>query len=198
MERGEGMLHPNLERELGRERAAQMRTEVERNRLDARSAREARLARAAALSEQARLGEGPPGRRGRTARGHDRSRHEVRRGAARVRVRAGGLAVAARVLNWTGPGGGTIAVGFDDAHFAPEQMMAEIAFADEAHPNLPDGAPEGTRLAFAREPTGHLIAQFKVGGVVYRSGGQRDLRQLWETVGLVDRLARPERYTMAS
>ncbi len=48
-------MHPNVERELGRERVAQMRTEVERNRLDARSAREARLARAAALSEQARL-----------------------------------------------------------------------------------------------------------------------------------------------
>jgi hypothetical protein len=49
------MLHPNLERELGRERVAQMRKEVERNRLDARSAREHRLSRAAALSEEARL-----------------------------------------------------------------------------------------------------------------------------------------------
>jgi hypothetical protein len=55
MERGESMLHPNFERELGRERAAQMRAEVERNRLDARSAREARLSKAAALSEEARL-----------------------------------------------------------------------------------------------------------------------------------------------
>ena len=54
-ERGGGMLHPNFERELGRERAAQMRAEVERNRLDARSAREARLSRAAALSEEASL-----------------------------------------------------------------------------------------------------------------------------------------------
>ena len=102
------------------------------------------------------------------------------------------------MLEWTGPEGGTIAVGFDDAHFAPEQMMAEIAFADEAHPNLPDEVPEGTRLAFAREPTGHLIARFKVDGVVYRSGGQRDLRRLWDAVGLVDRLARPERHTIAS
>ena len=49
------MLHPNVERELGRERVAQMRTEVERNRLEARSAREARWSRAAALSEEARL-----------------------------------------------------------------------------------------------------------------------------------------------
>jgi hypothetical protein len=54
-ERGGGMLHPNFERELGRERVALMREEVERNRLDARSAREARLSREAALSEEARL-----------------------------------------------------------------------------------------------------------------------------------------------
>jgi hypothetical protein len=54
-ERGGVMLHPNFERELARERVAQMRTEVEHNRLEARSAREARLSRAAALSEQARL-----------------------------------------------------------------------------------------------------------------------------------------------
>ena len=102
------------------------------------------------------------------------------------------------MLEWTGPEGGTIAVGFDDAHFGPEQMMVEIAFADEAHPNLPDEVPGGTRFAFAKETTGHLIARFKVGGVVYRSGGQRDLRRLWEAVGLVDRLAHPERYTIAS
>ncbi len=48
-------MHPNFERELARERVARMRTEVEHNRLEARSAREARLSRAAALSEQARL-----------------------------------------------------------------------------------------------------------------------------------------------
>jgi len=48
-------LHPNFERELARERVAQMRTEVEHNRLEARSAREARLSRATALSEEARL-----------------------------------------------------------------------------------------------------------------------------------------------
>ncbi len=49
------MLHPDLERELGRERVARMREEIERNRLDTRSAREHRLSRAAALSEEARL-----------------------------------------------------------------------------------------------------------------------------------------------
>ena len=48
-------MHPNLERELGRERVARMRTEVEHNRLEARSAREARLSRATALSEDASL-----------------------------------------------------------------------------------------------------------------------------------------------
>ena len=54
-ERGEGMLHPNFERELATERVARMREEVERNRLEACSAREGRLSRAAALSEEARL-----------------------------------------------------------------------------------------------------------------------------------------------
>ena len=54
-ERGEGMLHPNFERELGRERVTRMRKEVERNRLDARAAREARFAKASSLSEEARL-----------------------------------------------------------------------------------------------------------------------------------------------
>ena len=48
-ERGGGMLHPNFERELARERVAQMRTEVEHNRL------EARLSRATVLSAEARL-----------------------------------------------------------------------------------------------------------------------------------------------
>ena len=48
-------MHPNLERELGRERVAQMRAEVERNRLEARLAREARFAKASSLSEEARL-----------------------------------------------------------------------------------------------------------------------------------------------
>ena len=73
-ERGEGMLHPNFERELARERVAQMRTEVAHNRHEARSAREARLSRAAALSEEARLakarlGEDASLRRGMIARG---------------------------------------------------------------------------------------------------------------------------------
>ena len=48
-------MHPNLERELGRERVARMRTEVAHARLEARLTREDRLAKAAALSEEARL-----------------------------------------------------------------------------------------------------------------------------------------------
>ena len=68
------MLHPNFERELGRERVAQMRREVEYSRIEARSAREARLSRATALSEEARLakarlGEDASLRRGMIARG---------------------------------------------------------------------------------------------------------------------------------
>jgi hypothetical protein len=86
------MLHPNFERELGRERVAQMRTEVERNRLEDRSAREARLSRAAALSEEARLAKAA-GRGGHPPQGHDRSRHIVRRGAAQVRIILRALAV---------------------------------------------------------------------------------------------------------
>ena len=67
-------MHPNFERELGRERVAQMRREVEYSRLEARSAREARLSRAAALSEEARLAKARLGddaslRRGMIARG---------------------------------------------------------------------------------------------------------------------------------
>ena len=68
------MLHPNLERELGRERVAQMRTEVEHNRLEARLAKEARFAKASSLSEEARLakarlGEGTVLRGGMLGRG---------------------------------------------------------------------------------------------------------------------------------
>ena len=68
------MLHPHVERELGRERVAQMREEVERDRLEARLTREDRLSKAAALSEQARLAKARLGeeavlRRGMIARG---------------------------------------------------------------------------------------------------------------------------------
>jgi hypothetical protein len=102
--------------------------------------------------------------------------------------------VAARVLEWTGPEGGAIAVGLDDAHFGPEQMIVEIAFADEAHPNLPDEVPSGTRFMFGEDGTGHLTARFMVGTPVYRGGGQRDdLRRLWDTVGPIDRLLHAER-----
>jgi hypothetical protein len=102
------------------------------------------------------------------------------------------------MLAWTGPKGGQIGVVFDDGHFGPEQMKAEIAFARQAHPDLPDEVPPGTIFAFGKEGTGHLKARFRVGTTVYRSGGERDLGRLWETVGLIDRLLHPERHKIAS
>ena len=86
--------------------------------------------------------------------------------------------MAAHTLAWTGPGGGTIGVGFDDVHFGPEQMRTEIASARQAHPYLPDEVPPGTIFAFGKEGTGHLKARFRVGTTVCRSGGQRDLGRL--------------------
>ena len=106
--------------------------------------------------------------------------------------------MAARVLEWIGPEGDRIGVGFDDGHFGPEQMRTEIDFARRAHPDLPDEVPPGTIFAFGKDGTGHLKARFRVGTTVYRSGGQRELRRLWETVGLIDRLLHPERHKIAS
>jgi hypothetical protein len=54
MERG-AQMYQGFEHELARERTAQMRAEVEHNRLEARLAREARFATASSLSEEARL-----------------------------------------------------------------------------------------------------------------------------------------------
>ncbi len=61
MERG-GLMYQGFEQELARERVAQMRTEVGRNRLEARLAREARFAKASSLSEEARLAKARLGR----------------------------------------------------------------------------------------------------------------------------------------
>jgi hypothetical protein len=73
------MLHPDFERELGRERVVQMRKELVHDRLEARLTREDRLAKVVSLSEQARLakarlakarlGEEPVLRGGMVARG---------------------------------------------------------------------------------------------------------------------------------
>ena len=68
------MLHPDFERELGRERVVQIRKEVAQDRLEARLTREDRLAKVVSLSEQARLakarlGEEPVLRGGMVARG---------------------------------------------------------------------------------------------------------------------------------
>ena len=106
--------------------------------------------------------------------------------------------MAARVLEWIGPEGGRIGVGFDDGQFGSEQMRTEIAFSSQALPYLPDEVPPGTIFAFGKEGTGHLKARFRVGTTVYRSGGQRALGRLWETVGPIDRLLHPERHKIAS
>ena len=106
--------------------------------------------------------------------------------------------MATKALAWSGLKGGQISVGFDDGHFGSEQMRAEIDFVGEAYPNLPDEVPVGTRFLFAKDSTGHLIARFKVGSTVYRSGGQRQLRGLWATIGLIDQMLHPEHYKIAS
>ena len=107
--------------------------------------------------------------------------------------------MAARVLEWTGPKGGWIGVGFDDGHFGTERMRAEIDLVRKAYPSLPDRVPPGTRFSFGREGTGHLAARFRVGGTVYRGGGRDgELHGLWETVGLIDRLLHQELHGMAS
>ncbi len=69
--------------------------------------------------------------------------------------------MAELILAWTGPRSGTISVGFDDAHFGPEQMKVEIGFAPRVHPDLPDVVPPGTIFAFGKEGTGHLKARFR-------------------------------------
>jgi hypothetical protein len=102
--------------------------------------------------------------------------------------------VAARVVRWSGPKGGQIAVGFDDEHFSLTQMSAEIDFVREAYPNLPDEVPLGTSLMFAKESTGHLLARFKVGDTVYRNLAQHSLHRLWDGVDLIDQLLRPLRH----
>ncbi len=106
--------------------------------------------------------------------------------------------MAKRALAWSGPRGGQIGVGFDDGHFGLQEMRVEIDLVGEAYPNLPDEVPPGTSFVFAKESTGHLMARFRVGDTVYRSGGQGALRRLWDTVGLIDQLLHPERFEIAS
>ena len=106
--------------------------------------------------------------------------------------------MAARVLSWFGPKGGKIGVGFDDEHFGSAEMQIEIGFMRRAHPNLPDEVPPGTSFVVVKEGTGHLSARFRVGDTVYRSGAERSLRRLWETVHLIEQLVHPARYRSVS
>ena len=102
-------------------------------------------------------------------------------------------------MAWSGPRGGKIGVGFDDAHFNPRQMETEIDLAGRAYPDLPDEVPSGTRFVFGKDGTGHFTARFKVGTMVFRGGAQGDdLRRLWGTVGLIARLLRAERLGASS
>ena len=103
-----------------------------------------------------------------------------------------------RALAWSGPRGGEIGVGFDDAHLNPRQMETEIDLAGRTYPDLPDEVPSGARFVFGKDGTGHLTARVKVGTTVYRGGGQGDLRRLWDTVGLIHRLLRAERLEATS
>lgn len=106
--------------------------------------------------------------------------------------------MAARVSSWFGPKGGKIGVGFDDEHFAWAEMEGEINSIRRAHPNLPDEVPPGTTFVFVKEDTGHLSARFRVGDTVYRSGVERSLRRLRETVHLIEQLVHPARYRSVS
>jgi hypothetical protein len=100
-----------------------------------------------------------------------------------------------RAWSWSGTNGGTIEVGFDDKHFALEEMQTEIAAMGEAHPTLPDEVPKGTVFTFSTEKsTGHLLARFRVGDTVYRKVAKGSVHQLWDTVHLIDQLLHPERY----
>ena len=106
--------------------------------------------------------------------------------------------MAARVLSWFGPKGGKIGICFDGEHFGCAEMHSEIGFMREAHPNLPDEVPPGTSFVVVKEGTGHLWARFRVGDTVYRSGVERSLRRLWETVHLIEQLLHPARYRSVS
>jgi hypothetical protein len=99
--------------------------------------------------------------------------------------------VATRTLSWSGPRGGEIGVGFDDAHFGMREMRGEIERMEAAYPNLPDEFPQGTSFLSSKARTGHLAARFRMGDTVYRNVAERSLRHLWDPVHLMNQLARP-------
>jgi hypothetical protein len=107
--------------------------------------------------------------------------------------------VASHVFLWSGPEGGQISIGFDDAHFGLPQMRAEINFMRAAHPKLPDEVPRGTSFAFTKEEsTGYLLAHYRVGNNVYRNADQSNLSRLWESAHYVARLVHPTDYERAA
>jgi hypothetical protein len=107
--------------------------------------------------------------------------------------------VASHVFLWSGPEGGQISIGFDDAHFGLPQMRDEINFMRAAHPKLPDEVPRGTSFAFTKEEsTGYLLAHYRVGNNVYRNADQSNLSRLWESAHYVARLVHPTDYERAA
>ena len=107
--------------------------------------------------------------------------------------------MASHVFLWSGPEGGQISIGFDDAHFGLPQMRAEINFIRAAHPKLPDEVPRGTSFAFTKEEsTGYLLAHYRVGNNVYRNADQSNLSRLWESAHYVARLVHPTDYERAA
>ena len=107
--------------------------------------------------------------------------------------------MASHVFLWSGPEGGQISIGFDDAHFGLPQMRAEINFMRAAHPKLPDEVPQGTSFAFTKEErTGYLLAHYRVGHNVYRNADQSNLSRLWESAHYVARLMHPTDYERAA
>ena len=107
--------------------------------------------------------------------------------------------MASHVFLWSGPEGGQISIGFDDAHFGLPQMRAEINFMRAAHPKLPDEVPRGTSFAFTKEEsTGYLLAHYRVGNNVYRNADQSNLSRLWESAHYVARLVHPTDYERAA
>ena len=107
--------------------------------------------------------------------------------------------MASHVFLWSGPEGGQISIGFDDAHFGLPQMRAEINFMRAAHPKLPDEVPRGTSFAFTKEEsTGYLLAHYRVGNNVYRNADQSNLSRLWESAHYIARLVHPTDYERAA
>ncbi len=50
-----------------------------------------------------------------------------------------------------------------------------------------------TSFVFAKESTGHFLAQFKVGETIYQKQAQHSSHRLWDSVDLINQLLHPPR-----